>query len=408
MSFLGNVFGSILDIGKSIVGAVPIVGDTASSIIGAVVDPISNALGISPEQQAQQDSRDFQMDVLTQQQDFASAQAKQAHDWNVHDWQMNNEYNSPLAQKKRLQEAGLNPLLADTGSGLSSAITSTAPASPSAPSSDLSALASMITAQSDLAMRNEQLQALKLENEKRRIDNAFLWEKNTLVNQGLSANIRLTFADEKLKYKLADKAANECQVLQASLGKISSDIERNQAEVQRLIAQKHLDEEQARKVFLENLYTQQTWEDSKRLLKAKAKCTEAQAAEYLASAALCRSNTEFADLTNEFLAKTMAFRVETTRHGMRLVDEQVRTEHERGSVLYWDQNQKRFNYEFDVENKEDLMYFNITKDVVQTAAQVAGAGALIYGSTTKQPASAAKRQRVNYNGTDVPILNVGY
>ena len=167
MSFLGNVFGSILDIGKSIVGAVPIVGDTASSIIGAVVDPISNALGISPEQQAQQDSRDFQMDVLTQQQDFASAQAKQAHDWNVHDWQMNNEYNSPLAQKKRLQEAGLNPLLADTGSGLSSAITSTAPASPSAPSSDLSALASMITAQSDLAMRNEQLQALKLENEKR-------------------------------------------------------------------------------------------------------------------------------------------------------------------------------------------------------------------------------------------------
>lgn len=68
MSFIGNLIGSVLDIGKNIVGSIPILGDVATSVVGAVVDPLSNALGISPEQQKLQDARDFQGDLLTRQQ----------------------------------------------------------------------------------------------------------------------------------------------------------------------------------------------------------------------------------------------------------------------------------------------------------------------------------------------------
>lgn len=44
---------------------------------------------------------------------------REQNDWNERMWHMNNEYNSPLSQRQRMEAAGLNPNLFDMDSGVS-------------------------------------------------------------------------------------------------------------------------------------------------------------------------------------------------------------------------------------------------------------------------------------------------
>ena len=60
---------------------------------------------------------------------FASHQQQKAFEQQVALWNMNNEYNKPINQKKRLLEAGINPYMAITGDHGSTMGNAPAPAS---------------------------------------------------------------------------------------------------------------------------------------------------------------------------------------------------------------------------------------------------------------------------------------
>lgn len=57
---------------------------------------------------------------------------QKTNDWNLEQWNRENEYNSASSQRKRLEDAGINPMLAMSGSnsGTASSITSSQPSTP--------------------------------------------------------------------------------------------------------------------------------------------------------------------------------------------------------------------------------------------------------------------------------------
>lgn len=90
-------------LGAIISSAAPSVGKYLGGDVGqSIGEGVSNYM----ETEA---AHDWQMNLLNTQ-----------HQWAVEDWERMNEYNTPLNQMKRLQEAGLNPLLSDATGGLAS------------------------------------------------------------------------------------------------------------------------------------------------------------------------------------------------------------------------------------------------------------------------------------------------
>ena len=74
----------------------------AFNVIGSVVGGIQQNKNIDKQIAAQQEenqkSRDWNLNL-----------AKMQNQWNIDQWNRENDYNTPLAQGQRYKEAGLNP-----------------------------------------------------------------------------------------------------------------------------------------------------------------------------------------------------------------------------------------------------------------------------------------------------------
>ena len=75
-------------------------GTPVGALMNAGLGVVGNMIGNSQAQANQQ-----------KQNEFNAAEAQKTRDWQEKMWKMNNEYNTPLAQVTRFQEAGLNPNL---------------------------------------------------------------------------------------------------------------------------------------------------------------------------------------------------------------------------------------------------------------------------------------------------------
>lgn len=75
-------------------------GSVGGAILNAGLGVVGNFLGNKQAEKNQQ-----------KQNEFNAAEAQKTRDWQEMMWNKNNEYNTPLAQVNRLQEAGLNPNL---------------------------------------------------------------------------------------------------------------------------------------------------------------------------------------------------------------------------------------------------------------------------------------------------------
>lgn len=75
-------------------------GSVGGALLNAGLGVVGNFLGNKQAEKNQQ-----------QQNAFNAAEAQKTRDWQEKMWNLNNEYNTPLAQVNRLQEAGLNPNL---------------------------------------------------------------------------------------------------------------------------------------------------------------------------------------------------------------------------------------------------------------------------------------------------------
>lgn len=143
MAWYNDLLSAVAPIGGTIAGSL-VGGPVGAAIGGALGSGVSSSLEKS-------DSRNWQMDLLNTQ-----------HQWAVEDWERMNEYNMPKNQIKRLEEAGLNPLLADATGGLSSSPVT----EPKPTESDLSAKASMMSAMRENQLLQSQLEVNAAEKEK--------------------------------------------------------------------------------------------------------------------------------------------------------------------------------------------------------------------------------------------------
>lgn len=73
------------------------------SVLGDVASGVFGLVGQSMQQ-------GFAREESEKQRDWNEAMMDKQNEWTLEQWNRTNEYNSPLAQRKRLEEAGLNPL----------------------------------------------------------------------------------------------------------------------------------------------------------------------------------------------------------------------------------------------------------------------------------------------------------
>lgn len=148
--------------------------------------------------------------------------AKLQNEMNIENWNMQNEYNTPANQRKRLEEAGLNPALAYGGAGDTGNASSLAPYQN--PSHDIGQSLMSTQQLASLASNIEAIQGMQLDNAKKaeELPYAGATAKAALDNyladfDNKQANIALTRAQERKSLKELDKVDAEIQQIKTGI-----------------------------------------------------------------------------------------------------------------------------------------------------------------------------------------------
>lgn len=141
-----------------------------TDLIGGIFNYKSQKKALQQQMKMQQMNFDFQREMFDKQVSY-----------NKEMWNAENAYNTPLAQANRLLQAGLNPYLAMGGSntGTASGVNGTSPYSGNggqliAPQLNTGRASDTLA---NMVSQDEQLKAMKLDNEKRQIDNIMRQEE---------------------------------------------------------------------------------------------------------------------------------------------------------------------------------------------------------------------------------------
>ena len=78
----------------------PLVGTLASAVVGGAMQDMANDKANQQNQQL----------------------AKDQNQWNLSMWNRQNEYNSPAAQRERMEAAGMNPFFNEVSAGTASSV----------------------------------------------------------------------------------------------------------------------------------------------------------------------------------------------------------------------------------------------------------------------------------------------
>lgn len=142
-----------------------------ASFVGNIANNANINHQVSEQRKENQANRDWNLNL-----------AKQQNQWNIEQWNRENEYNSPSAQMARYKSAGLNPDLIYGQPNLSAASPEMTAGDGSLPT-DVSNLANkrtmldMVSASLDNRIKYEQLQGLKKDNKSKDYDNDLLARK---------------------------------------------------------------------------------------------------------------------------------------------------------------------------------------------------------------------------------------
>ncbi|WGL30865.1 DNA pilot protein [Dipodfec virus UOA04_Rod_446] len=99
-------------IGSALIsGGSGLIGNALSGIFGSHSNKKSNETNMKINQM----NNEFNKQEAAANRAFIDAQRNAQNQWNRQQWQMENEYNSAASQRKRLEEAGLNPYLMMSG-----------------------------------------------------------------------------------------------------------------------------------------------------------------------------------------------------------------------------------------------------------------------------------------------------
>lgn len=93
-----------------------------SNWLGAAIGAVGSLFG-------QSSANSSNKSIMREQNAFNAAEAQKSRDFALEMWNKTNEYNSPSAQRQRMEEAGLNPFLSDVSTGSASTADTSAQAS---------------------------------------------------------------------------------------------------------------------------------------------------------------------------------------------------------------------------------------------------------------------------------------
>lgn len=209
----------------------------AFNVIGSVVGGIQQNKNIDKQIAAQQEenqkSRDWNLNL-----------AKMQNQWNIDQWNRENDYNTPLAQGQRYKEAGLNPDLLYGSENLSAASPSMTSGDGSTPT-DVSNLANkrtigdimsqsaqnrLVNAQAKLA--ESQANKTDKETDAQGITNEWLPKLLKGDVDVKEADIKQKLADAGLKGKQIEVAVENIKVMQQSVKESQSRIQDLQSQME--------------------------------------------------------------------------------------------------------------------------------------------------------------------------------
>ena len=248
---------------------------------------------IKAQQQENQKNREYNLML-----------ARTQNQWNLEQWQRENDYNSPTAQMARFRAAGLNPNLA-YGQMSNGASSPTLPSGAASSPTDMSAIGNKrnfgqaMQEMLGLEMQKAQIEAIKAGTEKTKADTDNTRETTkglTIDNMYRAARNEQSLEIGGIQVQLGKSTLrmNDQQMenLKAELPKIAAEVESiNQSviESRRRVQQMDLDEQRAaareiREQAMHNAMLQQVYNENRKIL-AEAKISEQQFAEMVATEA---------------------------------------------------------------------------------------------------------------------------
>lgn len=194
------------------------IGNAISGVFGT----INANKSIAAQKEENQKTREYNLSL-----------AKLQNQWNIDQWQRENQYNTPAAQMARFKAAGLNPDLiygqSNTGGQISGSLTSGAPANPADIGSLLSQKGNNISkaygalgdAMMELPMYREELRAKRLDNDLKQ-QQLFNSDLDSAFNAFISNS---SFNPQDLETALKGKLTPRQRRYLMDLWKTSKDIE---------------------------------------------------------------------------------------------------------------------------------------------------------------------------------------
>lgn len=151
-------------------------------------------------------------------------QARIQREWQEEMWNRNNQYNTPLAQKERLEAAGINPYSVMAQGGANTGVSS----SPAQPYQR--AEANFHSPMDENAVMNSvaiqaQKQGVELDNDAKRINLQFLYVKNVKELQDMDAEIGLKISEKERNHEDASRLYWEREQVRLTLGSVIKKME---------------------------------------------------------------------------------------------------------------------------------------------------------------------------------------
>ena len=171
--------------------------------------------------------------------------ARQQNQWNLDQWQRENDYNSPSAQMSRFREAGLNPDLmygnGTPGNSMGSPqLTSGSPATPTdmSPLGNMRNFGDVISSALDMEMKRAQIDAIKANTDKTKEDtkgvilaNENLTYRNLVDAATTGQRIEMENLNVKIAKNALDIGAKNLEKLGKELTTLDQTIEQNKEQL---------------------------------------------------------------------------------------------------------------------------------------------------------------------------------
>lgn len=184
-------------------------------LFGNILSSLTQAAGLGYEVYkdqhltgAQREANQFSADQTSLNRNFQAAQAEIARDWQENQYL---KYNSPAAMMSQYRDAGLNPALMYQQGASPASVSTASPSGDSAASVSPSGgdVVGMLGRMMELSMLSEQQRGLRLENERKEVENSLLNKYGDVESSVRVQNLQQDLENKKVQAALNKQGISE-------------------------------------------------------------------------------------------------------------------------------------------------------------------------------------------------------